>query len=93
MSYEKKLITHGEELCAKYIKTTDPKFKKMRSMYAHAFIGAKWKVESIMAKLNAAIKNKDAEAFCEVMAVREDVLDKHFAQIARVDNWLRLNGK
>ena len=29
--------------------------------------------------------------WCEVMAAHEDVMDKYFAQIARVDNWLRLN--
>lgn len=93
LSYEKKMMKHGEFVYGNYIKSVEPWGKKMRSMYAHAFIGAKWKAESIMVKLNSAIKNKDARAFCEVMAVREDVLDKYFAQIARVDNWLRLNGK
>lgn len=91
LSYEKKLMTYGEKLYKEYIKTVDPKFKKMRLMYAHSFIGAKWNAESIIAKLNAAITSKDAKEFCEVMAVREEVMDRYFAQIARVDNWLRLN--
>lgn len=91
LANEKKMMTHGEKLYKEYIKTIDTKFKKMRSMYAHGFIGAKWNAESIMAKLNAAIKNKDAKEFCEVMAAREDVMDKYFAVIARVDNWIRLN--
>lgn len=91
LANEKKLMTHGEKLYKDYIKTIDPKFKKMRLMYAHSFISAKWNAESMMTKLNAAIKNKDAKEFCEVMAAREVVMDRYFAQIARVDNWLRLN--
>lgn len=93
LSYEKKMMKHGEELYNKYIKTKDEKFKKLRSMYAHSFIGAMWKAQSIMTNLNEAIKNKDAKKFCDVMACREDELDKYFATIARVDNWIRLNEK
>lgn len=91
LANEKKLMTYGEKIYKDYIKTVDPKFKKMCLMYAHSFIGAKWKAESVTAKLNTAIKNKDAKEFCEVMAVRGDVMDKYFAMIARVDNWLKLN--
>lgn len=43
-----------------------------------------------MVQLNAAINSKNAKEFCNVMAVREDILDKYFAQIALVDNWLRM---
>lgn len=93
LSYDKKMMKHGDELYKKYIKTTDPKFKKLRSMYAHSFIGAMWKAQNTMVKLNEAIKNKDAKKFCDVMACRGDEADQYFAMIARVDNWIRLNEK
>lgn len=91
LANEEKLMKHGKELYDKYIKTKDAKFKQLRMLYAHGFIGAMWNAESIMAKLYAAIKSKDSKEFCNVMVVREDILDKYFAQIARIDNWLRMN--
>lgn len=93
LANEKKLIKHGKELYDKCIKTKDKKFRELRMLYAHSFIGAMWNADSAMTKLNAAIKNKDAKAFCDVMAVRDDILDKYFAMIARVDSWMKSNRK
>ena len=91
-SFEKKMLKHGEEIYDTYIKKSkDEKFKKLRSMYAHDFIGAMWKAKDWTKELNCAIKTKNARAFCDVMACRSDVTDKYFAMIARVENWLKLN--
>lgn len=91
LEYDKKMIRHGDEIYDKYIKSRDEKFKQLRSMYAHDFIGAMWTAKDWMKELNSAIKNKNVRAFCDIMASRKDVLDKYFAMIARVENWVRLN--
>ena len=98
LKYEKILLKYGEQLDKQFMASELDKdqrlrkrYKELWSLYCHGFSHAMWKAQTSTKELEDAYKHKDAKRFINAVVANSKDMQAFAGEIARVENWLRLN--